>query len=210
METEASRQRAEALADINGTLLQATDEIAILNALAQYTVLHDAAELLLIYLHDEPELFSNWEIVAEWHDGQAVSNKQAVPLLPNHAIGSEISHHLMDDPAHVLLIEDIAADNRFGESNRKNWIAAHQTRAAAILPLHSGGRYQGNLWIGWFNAHQFSDEERYIYTQLLQTLPSVVATRRAYLAEQEARHERELLYQASEAINFRRNCQSGG
>ena len=55
--------------------------------------------------------------------------------------------------------------------------------------------------INWAAPHTFSEDERYIFERLLQTLPAVIATRRVYLSEQEARAENELLYTVGKDIN---------
>jgi signal transduction histidine kinase len=111
----------------------------------------------------------------------------------------------MREPGEPLFVENIGTDSRIDGAHRADFIAnypAYRTRSEVVLALYSGGRWHGSLVIIWFDEpHQFTDQEKYVYTQLLQTLPSVVATRRAYLAEQEARQENELLYRLSQDIN---------
>ncbi len=113
----------------------------------------------------------------------------------------------MSQPDGVLLIEDIATYEWINEAARSEIISSMKTHSIALLPLHAGGRYQGVLSITWADPHIFTEQEKYIYNVLMQTVPSVVATRRAYLAEEAAREETQLLYNASEAINAARTFQ---
>lgn len=195
--------RAEFLLKINKALSIAADEVDILKALAWYPESYGAGELLLIYLNGSDwRQTRNWQPVAIWRDGVASEYEaKPLPVPPDHEIDQQILTEAQRDPSSVVFVENIETDERLTAASRADWIRTHKTRAVAALYLQSGGRYEGNLWIGWMEPHVFTEEEKYIYNQLLQIMPAVVASRRAYLAELEARYEREVLYQASQAIN---------
>lgn len=193
--------RAEKLLQINTALSQATDEAQILMAIALYTETKGADGLVLNYLdideYGAPK--SSWP-VALWRDGKAElydPNTKGLTSLADFGMAAL----WINEPQKALFIENIASDPRISPHQRAAMLDKLKTRALAIIPLYSNARYQGVMSILWFKPYSFSDEERYVYTLLMQTLPSVVATRRAYLAEEEAREENELLYRASEAIN---------
>jgi GAF domain-containing protein/two-component sensor histidine kinase len=200
METDASRKRAEHLAQINAALSQASSEEAILEAVAPYVQAQGARGMILTYMDvDDQNQVVQSRQMAVWRDG--VTN----PPASDHRLVfmGKFGYHKLwyEHPDSVLLIENLANETRLPEATREAMLAEMQSRAIATLPLFSSGRVLGLFSIFWFEPHTFSDEERQIYTALLRTLPAVVASRRAYSAEQEARQERELLYRASAAMN---------
>ncbi len=193
--------RAEYLLKINMALSRAANEMDILSAIALYTAGQGAEGMTLNYFDmDDYDRPMHSYTVALWKDGkveQYDSGRHRIVPLVDYGYAAL----WYDQPDEVLLIENIATDARLDEQHREAMLANMQSRAMATLPLHSGGRYVGIVTIMWFAPHVFSENERYIYSALLRTLPSVVATRRAYLAEEEARQESEFLYQMSEAVN---------
>lgn len=188
-ETQVRARRTERLLQINTALATATNELQMLNAISTYTALQKADVLTLNYidpLPDSDELSS--EPVAIWIDGEALY----------HRPGSTVSlaqwglYKLwQSQPDQVLLIENIATDERLPESAREEMLRSLQMRALALLPLHYGGRVLGVLSVLWFEKHLFSSEERYIYQELCQILSAFTSTRRAYLQEEKARRESE-------------------
>lgn len=195
--------RAEHLLGINTALSRAKDEASILESIAQYTTLHGSNGIFLNYidLDDRGDIITS-RPVAVWRQGESFSYDD-FPLknksVPMSKFGiDQLWVHQQD---RVLFVENVATDSRIPEKQRAGILDALQTRAFALLPLQSAGRCVGAMNILWFEPHAFSEEEVYIYTALLQMLPAVVARRRAYLAEEEARQESEMLYRISEAIN---------
>ena len=104
-------------------------------------------------------------------------------------------------PETVLFVEDISTDERLRPEDRAAMQKNVDVRAFLLIPLYSSGHYHGIISISWYTPRKFSSRERYIYQTLMQSLPSIVASRRAYVAEEEARQESELLYRASRGIN---------
>jgi signal transduction histidine kinase len=192
--------RAEKLLAINTALSQAADEGAILNAVARYADQYGARSLTLHYIETgttgKPEEIVS---VAAWHEGRI---DLEYSMMRHHyrldAYG--ISDLWMKQPETPIFLEDIEHDRALDTAS-KQVLLQNNSRAGALLPLHSGGHWQGLIWISWDALHNFSDEERYIYKSLLQTAAPIVATRRAHIAEAEANRETQLLYRASEALN---------
>jgi len=106
----------------------------------------------------------------------------------------------------VILVGDVDDDPRLDQSAR-SLIRRIGIRTLALLPLYSYGQWQGIISLEWESLHTFLPTESSIYQSLMQTLPSVVASRRAYLDAEEVRQERELLYNASKGINAARSFQ---
>jgi signal transduction histidine kinase len=196
--------RAEHLLKINNALSQATTETDILEALALYTTSQGVVAISMDYLDyaesDAPMHPSISRTVALWKDGKSYAYEWAImPLYRTEEFG--INDLVRYHPDDVLFIENLVDDERLTPENRQFVLKNMNSRALAVMPLYSGGRYQGGITVMWNKPHAFSDEERYIYSAILQTLSSTVASRRAYLAEEEARQESELLYRASKGIN---------
>jgi signal transduction histidine kinase len=195
--------RAESLSRINTALLQALDEQGIVNALVQYVEPLGADNVWLAYSTTGNPLDSaSLQSVALWdRPGSLEQESSAAIKVGAHPLEVEVGKHLLgaDEP---LFFEDVTTDERLSKSVRLDWQSTgRRTRGVVFLPFMVAGRYQGELSISWFQPHLFSQDERYIFTQLLQSLPSIVASRRAYSAEQLARQENENLYRVSQAIN---------
>lgn len=205
-EANRDRQRAEVLAQINSQLLKATDEQGIVAAIVSYAERQGAKAVFLNYKGHLPDSTPSQEgipmPVAVWLDGRVQTFDQVHDRLkPPHNINRYVLEQNLLSPLTIKYFEDLTTSLDFPEEDRQEWAETHLTRGQAVMPLYSGGRFWGSVEIAWFERHEFSHEERYIYSQLLQTLPSVVGSRRAYLAEQEAREENSLLYQVSEAVH---------
>lgn len=195
--------RAEHLLKINVALSQATSEAEIVAAVAGYARLNGGRGIILNYLdviEVDNKLVQYSNPVAIWQDGDNIPYDEARHRTVRLAdFGyADLWYH---NPEQALLIENINTDPRIPDKMREQMLVTLRSRAIATIPLFNGGRCQGVMSIFWFEPHQFSDQERYIYTALIQTLSAVVASRRAYLSAEEIRRESEFLYRMSEAIN---------
>ena len=74
-------------------------------------------------------------------------------------------------------------------------------QSVAIVPLYAAGTWQGILTFLWSESHYFSSTEQFMLQRLLDPIASVVASRRAYAAQQETLAITEALYVASRRIN---------
>ena len=197
-----SYQRAETMAAINAALLQATDEASILAAVAEYADEQGAVGVLLNYATAGENIRSaDFTPVARWIFKHPFPYRVIDGSEKFHDIIIEIRDLALATPGNILYVENIATDERFSPEKRADFLTQYPMRSEAMLGLYSGGRWQGSLIIMWHQPHTFTDEERYVYEQIVQNLSAVVATRRAYIAEQEAREEATTLYKVSEAVN---------
>jgi signal transduction histidine kinase len=193
--------RAEHLLKINTALSQATDELQILSALGQYVGHQQAFGISLNYIDmDEQGALTDQRIIAVWRPEGASWYDQSRHRL-KRLMDFGYTDLWLSNPETVLFVENLLEDERIDPATRAEMRVQLQTRAFAIIPLYNRGRHFGLVTIYWLEPHKFSAEERYIYTALLQTLPAIVATRRAYLSEEEARREAMFLYHASQIIN---------
>ncbi|MCU0497103.1 MAG: GAF domain-containing sensor histidine kinase [Anaerolineae bacterium] len=178
--------RAEQLVKINAALSQVMTEVEFLAAIAPYAESKGARQIRLYYQEDR----GGWKAIAVWVNGEAAPYDPTLHgvmiLEENESAYGRLWH---DDPDHVLFIEDVLNDARIAESERQNM--AQQAQALATIPLFSSGRYHGVMHLLWDAAHLFSDEEKYIYEALMRTFSAVIATRREFLAKEEARRETE-------------------
>ena len=200
--TKTAHERAEIVASINAALLRATDEASILMAVTEYVEAQGATEMILTYAQPGQSVANtDFKPVARWLFKAENPYQLIHTPLGFHPIIMNIRNMAILEPEKILYIENIANDERFDPDLRADFVGKLPMRAEAVVSLYSGGSWQGSLVIIWHQPHRFSEHEKYVYAQLLQNLPSVVATRRAYLAEQESRAENELLYSISKAIN---------
>ncbi|MBZ0292121.1 MAG: GAF domain-containing protein, partial [Anaerolineae bacterium] len=200
-ETEKARFRAEILANLHAELTRATREVEILMPIVGYASDYGAYHVGLNYAtneDDDPVLAS--DVVVSWDEGTII-NYQQRETQPRRLNQYGLAKLWMPHPEQVFYMENVATDERLSEAERENILRDFRTRALIILPLFSGGLFQGLVSISWTQPHVFSEEERYIFEQLIQAIPSVIATRRALLAEQKVRAETALLYQVSKTIN---------
>ncbi len=198
----SSHHRAETMAAINTALLQATDEASVLAAVAEYADAQGAAGVLLNYAISGENISSaDFTPVARWIFKHPFPYRVIDGSEKFHDIIIEIRDLALQTPGNILYVEDIATDERFSPEKRADFLTQYPMRSEAMLGLYSGGRWQGSLIIMWHQPHTFTDDERYVYEQIVQNLSAVVATRRAYMAEQEAREEATTLYKVSEAVN---------
>jgi signal transduction histidine kinase len=206
---EKSRERAaraEHLLAVNTALSQATNDTEILAALALYAGQERPDSLTLSYLTlDESGRPTASTTMAVWRAGPISSPDPRVNQTVDLS-GSRLAEFLATHLDQVLFVDDVAANHEIDAAS-KTLMAQFGVGAAALIPLYSYGRWQGLASVEWHQPHRFTAEEKTIYSALVQTLPSVVASRRAYLDADEARQERELLYDASKGINAARTYQ---
>lgn len=191
--------RAELLLEVNAALSQAAAAEDFVSAVALYAQRHQPHQIVLTYVDvDGQGAPQDVRDIALWMNGAAAR----VPLSEqrNRINRLALATLWRTEPRDVIFVRD-ASDEHCLSPDQQMILAEHGLHAAAVIPLHGGHRWQGVMTLFWAEPHDFSAEEEYIYNALIQRLSSVVTSRRAYEAEEEARRESELLYRASEAIN---------
>lgn len=182
LDEEATRLRAETLSRINAALAQATTEREILSAVATYISGQNPQRIILSYLttNEQGRPFEAAN-VGIWENGALKLDSEHVTL--KVPLNDPISKLWIEGTEEVLFVEDFSTDPRADDSLRA-LIGRLGLRSLVGIPLRSGGQWQGVISATWLTPHTFTDEERYIYTELARTAASVVASRRAYLTTQ--------------------------
>lgn len=199
-ESQNRSEQLARLARIEASLSQANDEEEILRAMTSQIGLDAIQSIILGYIN-EPENSDSLtlDVVAMWHAGQFLA--QSVSQLPTYLLKEyAITQLWLDKPDEMLVIVDVENDPRANDAIRQG---ANQDgwRSIVLLPLRSGGRWQGLLLMTWDVPHVLTGDEKFIFSQLLEPLAATVASRRAFVAQQIARQEMEELYEASRRLN---------
>jgi PAS domain S-box-containing protein len=190
-----ARERAEMLAQISTALSRAQDEHEILSALAPYTARVGAAWLSLSYIQNDamqkPHAISTVALCG--NDG----SRHLLDELPQtqfpaeeHALLRWASRHpdaplLLDDCAEIARL---AADDDLDRFAKRTHIGA-----SIVLPLRVNNRWLGLVSFNWPQAQVFNTSEHEMLVALQAPLVSIIASRRAHLAEAQALKESQQL-----------------
>jgi signal transduction histidine kinase len=194
--------RSEIIGEINTALSQASSEIEILGAICRYAERHGADVLLMMYVDCDP-LGSPVSATLAALTGKSDARSALGTTFP---IGEAFRSFLEatvtksqggDQPS---FFEDYAADERL-DAGARQVALSWGFKTGVMFPLRSAGRWQALIGVNWHEKRVFTDEEVEIYSRLLPTMASIVASRRSYLATQDASEEARLLYTLAESIN---------
>lgn len=207
---EETRQRAARLEKLTQTeisLSQSDSEEEIVSIIAGgLSTEHPPNRVILQYIEaDQSGQPAILRTVASWQDGALWPSDPALGV-PVPLEKMPATRLWFNAPDTALLLADVANDPRLDDNSRQGFKQLG-ANAAAVLPLHSGGRWQGVLIFGWQDTHTFSQDEQFVLQQLLESVSALMASRRAYLAQQEALAETETLYRASRRINEAKDLQ---
>ncbi len=194
-----NQRRADQLARLSQmeqALSLATTEEEIVEAIRPAFGADDLVTLTLSYVTgDEQGGVQALETAALWAGGRFLpvpptTRSDQLPLTPLWA-----AH-----PSEPTFIGDVSTDQRVTEAaraqaQREGW------RSALWLPLRSGGQWQGLVAVTWAAARTLSADEAFFANRLMETVAGVTASRRAYLAQQQALAENMRRNQELAALN---------
>jgi rsbT co-antagonist protein RsbR len=199
-----------ALDSVSGEIIarmsRATDEQEILAAMEGIFERYAVGLSSLTYLHVDadnvPQVVENVALRAQG---------QPVPLrtLPQVRLPVEdfpVIDIVLATPDKPTFVENIETDPRCDENIRDHYRKIGMVSGIA-MPLRSGGlagasgRWQGLMTFNWAEPRRFDEDIRALFTALQPKIADVVAGRRAYLAEQAARRQSELLYTLSQSLS---------
>ena len=199
-QTATRATQLEELSRVEVALSRATAEEEILKSILSILEGETAYSVSLGYCDTDDEGHPiNFTTVSSWRDGLIWADDplqgQVLPL-----VRYPFAQILVNSPNKVIFISDSQTDERIDETTR---LLAQQMNihAVALMPLHSGGRWQGLITFGYNKSHEFSINERSIFQQLLEPVATIVASRRAYLQQQATLVEMETLYRIVRRIN---------
>lgn len=212
-DADSSAQDAIFLYEIAEAITAATDYQGIVDAVARLQPDSDGV-FLNFYEHLDDRRASYVEMQAIAAVSPAIEGlyKPRIPKLPIFDI-------VREDPLWVS--SDIYADGRF-EPSALAVMRELPTKAIMAVPLHSGERIWGVIVFNYARPRPFSARERQLALNVgnlvataverirltRETAAAIDAQRAALLAEQQAREDISLLYQAAEAINAATTFQS--
>ncbi len=207
---DAALQRAEIVAEVSARMSRASDEQEILAAMESVFERHDVDLSSLTYLHVDadnvPQVVENVALRAQG---------QPLPLstLPQVYLSVEdfpVIDVILATPDTPTFVENIETDPRCDENIRAYYRGIGMAAGIAV-PLRSSGlrglrgRWQGLMTFNWAEPRHFDEDIRALFTVLQPKIADVVAGRRAYLAEQAARRQSELLYTLSQGLSTARD-----
>jgi signal transduction histidine kinase len=202
MENSKRAQRAERIGELNAALSQAESESEMLDALLTHGSRYGAAAALMFYIHldshGNPSTATLVDVQGESsaYDqiGESFALSDAFLSLLNSTISPSSG---CDEPA---FFEDYALSERL-DARARAVSTSWGFMAGILLPLRTGGRWQALVGMNWKETHKFSEEEVESFSRVMPTIASIVASRRAYLAAQDASEEATLLYSLAQSIN---------
>jgi PAS domain S-box-containing protein len=199
-ELEKKQAIANRLLQIGQGLNRAEDEDDILHVLARPALEAGVFSAELDYVDCDEDGNPEWiETVAVWQAQNLEVVKKTLGrrgYLPDNPF-FELWLKQTDG---CLVVEDMQSDERLDEHLRA--IAKqHSIKASVVIILKQAGNWIGVFTVTWAESHAFTDEETAIYRSLPAMAGPAIANRRAYLSEQQARREREMLYQISQKLN---------
>ncbi len=198
-QTRIRAQLLETLAHLEGELSQSSSNEDIVRTLAtNIPNFTGAVSLQHLELNEKHEPITQIPRVM-WIKGRLRPDdprlNQPVPLhlLPTSPLWIE-------NPSQVLYVEDGAHDERLDEVGREIYRKLG-LGSVALLPLRSGGVWQGTVVFSTAEAYTFTDDQKFILGRLLESLSAIVASIRALEAQRAALAESEALYGASVRFN---------
>lgn len=199
-DTRRRSEQLEKLSRIEAGLSAANTEDDIVAAVVGPLALSEHTQVTLSYLDmadsDDAYLI---KLVSAWR------NDTFFPL----QVAASPAQPLANDPLAVLwmqqmdeifLLMDAATDARVTDEMRA-FAAREGWQAQLLLPLRSGGRWQGVLRFLWPEEHRLTVDEQFLLPRLLEPVAATVASRRAFAAQLAARQEMSELYEASRQLN---------
>ena len=192
----AQQEYNATMAQISSALSQATDEQGILQPLTRIMGEVPGGMVLLGYINETDNGQPAVELIAAANATGAAMPLSAFPATHLTLDSMPVIEMMMQNPNEVLIIEDMMTESRLDDKAR-GFAAASGVGAAIIIPLLSGGKWDGFISFNWTTPQQFPAALKRLLAGVMPVVTSVVATRRAHLATQdalaEARRSREFL-----------------
>lgn len=198
MARDAEQQRSEQLRQLNAltarlsnaqaALSRAVDEAQILEALVMGLGFTEGARLTLTYFDvDAQGIPVTVRTVAAWHNGKidldypGLNMTVALDKFP-------LAGLVLRDSTGMHFIPDVTQDTEL-EPAAVQLLSQWQVKSVLVVPLHRAGRWYGSLLVNWLDIYTLDADTEFVLSRLLESLISVVALRRTYLAQQRANLE---------------------
>jgi PAS domain S-box-containing protein len=183
---ENARQRAEILAAMTTALSQASDEDEILAAVAILAETYGVSMSTLVYVNETDET----EIVAARSGNGEKLSLSVFPATRLPVAELPVVRLTAESLDTNLIMSNIPEEAGSDEALMK-YAATVNVNAVISLPLRTAGGLQGVLTFNWHEPQEFSSELIDILEAIRPSAASTLATRRAYLLQEQARRESE-------------------
>lgn len=182
-----NQKRADQLArlsEMEQALSLATTEEEIIEAVRPAFAAECLTAITLTYItSDERGRATTLNGAAVWAGGRFHPDR--LPALQNLSFEQHpLTLLWVTRTAEPTFIGDVVTDPRAGEAVRA-LARAEGWRSLLLLPLRSGGQWQGLLAASWAEPRALSADEAFFADRLLETVAGVTASRRASLAQQQ-------------------------
>lgn len=199
---QVARLQFETISHISAKLIAANDEQAILVAVASQAEQYGVTLSTLSYF----ELDDQQNVAVIYNMALLDGQGKLLPLntfSSNRFLVSEfpIFKLFNDYPDQLVIVEDFATDPRFAESATQEFVKIARIEASVMIPLRTSTEWQGCLIFNWDKPQTFSADMLKILTAIKPIASAVVASRRAYLAEQHARHQADTISKISSNLS---------
>lgn len=200
--TQEIQERAanlEKLAELETSLSQATTEENIVQVLAEFLAEKTHTVSLQYIETDRRNVPISITPTIMWREGNFEYNDPRLgqSIDPQKLPTAQL---WINSPNNVVYVEDCTTDERLGEVGRQIYKELN-IQSTAILPLRSGGIWQGTIAISSPKPYKFSDEQKFLLDRILESASAILSSRRAQIAQRAALAETEILYNASVAFN---------
>lgn len=186
-QTERRARQLEWLSMIKNALSQSTNEADILSAISLAVDMVTPPEQIALY-YLEQDLVSNQfsaALNAVWQDG--IVQERTPNLGFSIPIPDFQPKNLWHDNFDKIFVSHAPQTEEMLTSLDRALNFKSDT-TVALMPLYSAGKFIGLVQFVWAVAnYQLSMDESFYLDELIEPVSAVVASRRAYLAEQEAR-----------------------
>ncbi|MEZ4671383.1 MAG: GAF domain-containing protein [Anaerolineae bacterium] len=185
--TEAAFQEASILYETSRALANITSPEEIVNVLRAKTIMPHVNQIFMA-VPSASRTGIDLTVVANWQADQTSINLLGVTLN-----AEQFPAWRLVSSETLITLDDVSIDTTLDDMERMG-LESTDTRALAILPLRSGNRRLGVLWLSSSSAHRHSERDLRIYQSFVeQASLSLEATR---LLEQTERRARQLAISA--------------
>ena len=181
-QVRARSRQMESLSAIEGDLSLATTELGILKAIVEGSFWSEPPEPSLAYLSSKADGTLRAEPVGQIR-GEQPSEKAEGEAQPIGMLS--LGTLWITQPRDLLIIENVELDTRLNAGMRSQ-LRKEGWESLVVMPLWSGGEWQGVLSLGWPNPHPVTTDEAFVLERLHEPLAATVAGRRSALAQQAA------------------------
>ncbi len=205
--TRQARERAELLARVNSALSQATNEQNILSALKPAIGSHDVTLVGLSYFNTpegERKPVSVDIVAVQNGDGNVIS----LATFPETHLPIDaypVLDLLIDQPDSVFVSENIYEDERILQGDTLEFLQASNAGAVVLIPLHTSDVLLGTISISWAKPQTIPQALIDVVSAIQPPASAVIASRRAYLAQQAGRNRADTLSTINQELSSAQN-----